>query len=115
MQSPTQEIVCDVHAKDTVEIAEDRDRCHRRPREMVILPNEERQSRVGKKSRRSTRRPHRAAFCGLRVWESLTSFPCVTAGEAVATRACSTEDKSSMHEQLKSLAISASGEADMPA
>eukprot|EP00965_Chrysotila_dentata_P009579 311518-Pleurochrysis_carterae.AAC.1 len=62
MQSPTQEIVCDVHAKDTVEIAEDRDHCHRRPREMVILSDEERQSRVGKKSRRSTRRPHKAAF-----------------------------------------------------
>lgn len=30
-------------------------------------------------------------FCGLRVRESLTCFPCVTAGEAVATRACSTE------------------------
>eukprot|EP00965_Chrysotila_dentata_P025655 852167-Pleurochrysis_carterae.AAC.1 len=29
---------------------------------MVILPDEERQSRVGRKSRRSTRRPHSAAF-----------------------------------------------------
>eukprot|EP00965_Chrysotila_dentata_P032543 1084253-Pleurochrysis_carterae.AAC.1 len=60
----------------------------------------------GRKSRRSTRRPHSAAFvlhrvgrvgpkrkklCGLRVWESLTCFPCVTAGEAVAKRTCSTE------------------------
>ena len=48
-------------------------------------------------------------FCGLRVRESLTCFPCVTAGEAVATRACSTENKSDMHEQLKSLAVCASG------
>eukprot|EP00965_Chrysotila_dentata_P080013 2639010-Pleurochrysis_carterae.AAC.1 len=50
-------------------------------------------------------------FFGLRVRESLTCFHCVTAGEAVATRACSTESESNMHEQLKSLAVRASGEA----
>eukprot|EP00965_Chrysotila_dentata_P126331 4175410-Pleurochrysis_carterae.AAC.1 len=68
---------------------------------------EERQTRVGRESRQSTRRPHYAVFVFhrtggvgtkgkkvLRVAGSgeLDLFPCVTAGEAVATRACSTEN-----------------------
>eukprot|EP00965_Chrysotila_dentata_P132597 4384700-Pleurochrysis_carterae.AAC.1 len=53
----------------------------------------------GRRSRSQERKIY-----GLRVRESLTFFPCVTAGEAVAMRAWSTENKSGMHEQLKSLA-----------
>eukprot|EP00965_Chrysotila_dentata_P072448 2393504-Pleurochrysis_carterae.AAC.1 len=63
MQSPMWEIVRDVHAKNAVEIAEDRDHSHWRSRETVILPDDERRSRVGRESRRSTRRPHRADEC----------------------------------------------------